>query len=273
MVIDTHAHFWNYPAGSKFRHDPPQEPISAAQLLDRMDEAGVDKVVHITRSVMGFDNNYSLEGAAQFPERIRVMGRFDFSAPAWPERLRAWLQNPLMVGIRITVLPPEDRWFADDAQLDAFWSEAEKLEIPVAIYAPGRSAMVARIAKAHPGLRLIVDHLGIRVFDIFKSPPTLEDWPQLMALKTCPNVTIKLSAIPEAMVEGPPFRRSRELILRLYERFGPARMMWGSNYPLITQVCSYQEALALVQGCEFLSAGDREQILSRTAASVLRLPW
>jgi hypothetical protein len=50
-----------------------------------MDIAGVDKLIQLTRGLMGFDNSYSIEGATRFPNRIRVMGRFNAGAPTpWP---------------------------------------------------------------------------------------------------------------------------------------------------------------------------------------------
>lgn len=273
MVIDSHAHFWKYPDGSTFRYKPVQHPLSVAGLVQRMDDAGVDKVVHVTRSVMGFDNDFSLEGAAQFPDRVRVMGRFDLEEGRWSERLRSWRDNPLMVGVRFTVLPPEERWFADDVLLEPFWAEAEELGIPVAIYAPEGAAMLGRIAERHPGLRLIVDHLALRVFDIFNRKPSLDSLPLLMALRKFPNVFIKLSAIPEATVEKGPFEQSRQVVRKIYDCFGPERLMWGSNFPVISQICGYKDSLDVVRDCAFLSSKDREQILSRTAITVLDLPW
>ena len=91
--------------------------------------------------------------------------------------------------------------------------------------------MLGHIAARHPGLTLIVDHIGMRVFDIFKTPPSEDDQPNLMALRRYPNVIIKVSSIPEALVESHPFPKSQLRLQKIYDHFAPDRMMWGSNYP------------------------------------------
>lgn len=274
MIIDSHAHYWKTPPSANPTFGAHHEPIEVDEFVRHMDQAGIDKVVQVTRGVMGFDNSYSLAGAARYPDRIRVLGRIDAGAPDLQQQLRGWLEQPFMVGIRLmTMFPSEAAWF-EDGTIERFWPAAEREGIPISLYAPERSRLVARVAERHPELSLVVDHIGMRVFDIFDSPsPSMADWPNLMALSRYPNVTIKVSGIPEVMVERYPFRKSLERVREVYEQFGPERMMWGSNYPPTTLVCSYGEAKALIDDCAFLSTKDKDTIRARTAARVFRLPW
>ncbi len=272
-VIDTHAHFWERPATAP-QASESGEPVSSEQLLAAMEQAGVDKVIQVTRSLMGYDNRYSLEGAARYPDRFRVFGRFDPAAPNVVSRLRSWLDQPYMIGIRLMLIaPPEDGWL-QDGTLEPFWAEAERLDIPIAVYAPHQVSRLAAVGERHPGLRLLVDHLGLRVFRVDEPPSPFEDWDDIFKLVAVPNTFLKVSGLPEATSERYPFPRAGRYLRELYERFGADRLMWGSNYPVTLHVCSYQESLDLVRvACDFISAGDREKILGGTAKRVLRLPW
>lgn len=157
--------------------------------------------------------------------------------------------------------------------MDGLWPHIARLGIPVTLGAPERARMVGAIAEKYPGFPLIVDHAGLRVINIFESRPSMDDWPNLLDLRRYPNVYIKVSALPESMVESAPFEQSRAVLSELYDAFGPDRLIWGSNYPRITQVCSYRECLECVRDAPFLTATDRQKILAGNIARVLRLPW
>lgn len=273
MIIDSHAHYWTLPPAQNATFGAHHDPIEVDAFVQHMDHAGIDKLVAVTRGLSGWDNSYTLRGAAKYPERIRVLGRIDAGAPDVKETLRGWLQQPYMVGIRLmTMFPSEAPWF-EDGTIERFWPEAERHRIPISFYAPERSKLVAQVAERHPDLPLVVDHIGMRVFEIFERPPSMEDWPNFMALKRFPNVTIKVTGIPEAMVERYPFSKCKDRVREIYDQFGPERMMWGSNYPPTTVVCSYQEARMLIEDCVFLSAQDKDKIYARTACRVFNLPW
>jgi L-fuconolactonase len=274
MVIDTHAHFWRLMPEANTDPGSSHEPIGVDEFVRHMDEAGVDKLLQITRSIMGFDNSYSLESVANYPERIRVLGRINPRAPDLLAQMDGWLKQSGMVGIRLMAVNAIEASCFDDGTIDRLWPEAETRAIPISVYAPERSKLIGEVATRHPDLQLVVDHIGMRVFDIFERPPSMEDWPNLMALSRCPNITIKVSGIPEAMVERHPFPKSQRCIQEIYDRFGADRMMWGSNYPPTTQICTYRQALDLLSSqCTFLTAADKDKILAGTATKVFRLPW
>lgn len=282
QVIDTHAHYWEPP-----RPDRPydtaelarvdvEDAVSAEQLLGVLDDAGVEKVIQVTRSIMGYDNRYSLEGAARHPDRVRVFGRFDPAAPDMARRLETWLDQPYMTGIRLMLcFPPQDQWLLDGT-LEPFWAKAEELDIPVAVYAPYQARTLGDVARRYPGLRLLVDHLALRVHPVSDPvpPSPFLGWSDLLDLARVPNVFVKVSALPEATDERFPFPEAQQRLRQVYERFGPDRLLWGSNYPPTLRVCSYREAVDFIRtACDFLSPEDRAKILGGTAKRVLRLPW
>ncbi len=60
------------------------------------------------------------------------------------------------------------------------------------------------------------------------------------------------------------------MIRSLYERFGPYRMCWGSDYPVVRFFMTYQHALeAFRTHCTFVSEQDKTWILGKTLARLL----
>src|SRR5439155_8084939 len=151
--IDTHVHYWEAERPDRpydqagIRH---RDPFPVEMLIAEMDRAGVDKTLQVTPTIMGFDNRYALEGAAKYPDRLRVFGRVDPTAPDIGRRLDGWLDQPYMVGIRLTLFSPAARAWLAEGVAAPFWKEAERRDIPVAVFVVGQVDLVGRVAARHP---------------------------------------------------------------------------------------------------------------------------
>ena len=146
---------------------------------------------------------------------------------------------------------------------------------------------LARLARAFPGLRFVVDHLGgvIRAGahagrDIFPQ------WRQgLVDLSTCPNVTIKLSGLGMRLSafgfdEGDVPPTSAQLVaawrpwmLTALDLFGADRCMWGSNFPVDKGSYAYGVGLNAMQHLMAdASASERDDVFWRSAQRTYGLP-
>jgi predicted TIM-barrel fold metal-dependent hydrolase len=274
LVIDTHAHCWEA-ATPERPHGPGSEsagpPVTVENLLAAMDAAGVDKVTHITRGLMQFDNRYTLESAALHPDRMCAFGTLDPTVAGIAERLATWLDSPYMLGVRLMLMTSEESGWMSNGSMDAFWDAAERYNVPVALYAPFQVQATANAARRHPGLRLLVDHLALWHS---AGPTTFQSWSELPELLPLPNVYLKASILPEATGERSPYPAAQQYMREIYERFGADRIMWGSNYPVCLKAGTYRESVDFVrEACDFIPARDRATILGGTAARVLGLPW
>jgi predicted TIM-barrel fold metal-dependent hydrolase len=271
-LIDAHLHYWEPPSEERPHSSAGMDigpPRSVEEVLGTTGAAGVERILQVTPSCMGWDNRYALEGAEANPDRIRVFGRLDPSAPDAAEQVDAWLEHPLAVGIRLTLFRAGATW-SGDPSWEPFWNRCEQLGAPVAVYAPEQSADLGALADAHPGLNLLVDHCSLS-----HAPDTYAFWDDLLALESRPNVVLKVSYFPEAAEgEAYPFTRAQARMREVYERFGADRMIWGSNFPPVLTACSYEQALAFVRDeCGFFAPGDLEKVLGGTAIRVAGLPW
>ncbi len=282
MITDSQIHLWeaNRPDRPWTDISEPNlpEPYGPERFLPVLDAAGVDRAVIVPPGFMGTHNEYGLECAQRHPRRLAVMGLIDPAAPDAPERVARWIAQPGMLGIRTHVHARlRALWGADDAA-DPFWAACERHDVPVAVFSTGAKDYVKRIARRHPELRLVVDHMGLPVAEaLFKAQgdavesldhPEIE---QMLALARYPRVAVKVSA-------KPPFDRSAlgvELVRRVYEAYGPRRMFWGTDYTQSLRVGyeSYDEQIDVIrERAGFLNDDDREWILGRAIAEFLGWP-
>jgi L-fuconolactonase len=231
-----------------------------------LDANGVQGAVLVPPSWNGWDNGYSLDAAVAQPKRFTVMGRFNFQAADAKERLRTWRDQPGMAGIRFFIsgepwmqlLAPEQRWI---------WEIAEESRLPLMATIPGNIAAFEPILQQCPHLRLIIDHAG-------RHPRGAQDdgaWAdadQLHALARFKHVGVKVSSLPCFSTQTYPFKNLHTPIRKLYDVFGPERLMWGSDATRLT--CPYGENIRLfTEALDFLSSSDKEWIMGRALAQAL----
>lgn len=280
-IVDTHLHYWQWPRDPDSRaaaqalaersSAPVEDELPYDDVAATIQQAGVQHAIQVTRTLNGYDNGYSVEGARARPGTFRVCGRFNPGDPNVAGRLRSFVADPLIVAIRLFWYPGDDGRLRDGS-MDGFLREAEILGVPVCVYAPRNVGGVHGMASRFPDLPLIVDHLGADLFSPLGH--RFDHWDDVCRLAPFENVYLKVSALPEATGERFPFPTAQGRVREVYELFGPDRLMWGSNYPLTTRVCTYREATDLIRAtCEFLAPEDREKILGATARAVFRLPW
>ena len=89
----------------------------------------------------------------------------------------------------------------------------------------------------------------------------------LCAMAQFEQVMVKVSAFYALGAGAPPYHDLGDLIRRVVDAFTPARLMWASDAPYQVQAPhTYAASVDLImEGLDFLSAGDREQILTTTA--------
>jgi predicted TIM-barrel fold metal-dependent hydrolase len=272
IVVDSQVHVW--PPDRPDRRLGPgvgeRKPYGYEQLVRDMNRAGVDRAILVPPSFDADRNDYALEAVRTHPDRFAIMGRVALAKPG-NDVLKAWREQPGMLGVRLTFHRDADRPWLTDGTADWFWPQAERHGIPVMVHAPERLAEIGAIAARHPGLRIIVDHMGFARATMDEAAPAAVE--RMNALARHPNVFVKVSALPCFSTEPYPFDNLREPLRRVIEAFGPRRAFWGSDITRVPASCSYRQVVShFTDELDFLSAADLEWIMGRGLAECLRWP-
>jgi predicted TIM-barrel fold metal-dependent hydrolase len=235
-----------------------------------MDDAGIDRVVIVPPGLNDV-NTYALEAAKRYPNRFAVMGRIPLEDPKSAALLPKWKEQPGMLGVRVTFNNPTRIGWLSDGTADWFWPAAEKAGLPVMFLAPGRVATFAPIAERHPGLPLIIDHMGVNAV-IAKEKRVPEVIGQAVALAKYPNVSIKMSNIASMTLEPYPFRDMTEHLRRVFDAYGPRRCYWGTDLTQTFAKATYRQRVThFTEALDFLSEEDKDWVMGRAIQE--RLSW
>lgn len=274
-IVDSQIHVWGadtpdrpWPPGRAGEAQRPY-PVTKDMVLFQMDLAGVSRAVLVPPSWEGDRNDLALEAARLHPDRFGVMGRLDLRDPASRDRVAGWKRQPGMLGMRLTFHNEHNRHFLTDGTADWLWPAAEKAGIPVMVLVPGSLEVIDRIAARHPGLRIVIDHVGLQIRQ--KAPRVFDDLPGVCALARHPNVAVKASGMPSLSAERYPFRDLHEAIRRLVDAFGPRRTFWGTD--LTRMPCTYYECITLfTEHLPWLKGQDLAWVMGRGVCEWLGWP-
>ncbi|MEQ1715974.1 MAG: amidohydrolase family protein [Hyphomicrobium sp.] len=274
MIVDAQAHFWkasgpDYPwdAGAK-----PQlpEPFTYERALKLMDAAGIDRVVIVPPGLNDV-NTYALEAAAKHPTRFRVMGRIRIEDPKQAALFPKWKEQPGMLGLRLTFNNPAHTALLTSGGVDWLWPAAEKAKLPIMFLAFGRAGLFAPIAEKHPGLTLIVDHMGVNAA-VAKAGNMAEQIAIVAGLAKYPNVSVKLSNLANSTLTPYPWPDLNDHIKRLYDAYGPQRCYWGTDVTNGMDKADWaQRRKHFEEEIKFISEADKDLVMGRSILQ--RLQW
>ncbi len=274
-IVDSQVHIWGadtperpWPPGRAQDAQKPY-PISKETMLFQMDLAGVRRVVIVPPSWEGERNDLGLEAARTYPDRFAVMGRLTLQDAASRDKLAQWKAQPGMLGMRFTFHNEHYRHLLTDGSADWLWPAAEKAGIPLMVLMPGALDQLDRIAGAHPGLKLIIDHVGLNRRDM--GVRVFDDLPKVCALAKHANVAVKASGMPSLSRERYPFRDLHPHIRTLVDAFGPQRTFWGTD--LTRMPCTYYECITLfTEHLPWLQGEDLAWVMGRGICEWLGWP-
>ena len=244
-------------------------PLGHEELLREMNGAGVARCVLVPPTWEADRNDTSLEAARLHPDRFRVMGRLSLTKPESRALMASWKQQPHMLGVRMVFNRGQSGAWFTDGTADWFWDAAQRYDIPVMALAPNDVPKFGEIAERHPGLRLIVDHMGLN--SVLRGKSLTASVDNVVKLARHKNIAVKVSALPCYVDEPYPFPTLHSLVRRVVDAFGPQRCFWGTDLSHLP--CPYKQAVTLfTEEMKSLTADELEWIMGRAIAEWLRWP-
>jgi L-fuconolactonase len=277
MIIDSHCHAW-----PRWPYQPPVPDDASRgaveQLLWEMDQNGVDRATLVCARIdRNPDNNdYIADAVARHRTRLHQFADADcrwspeYHSAGAADRLRALADRLPIEGITHYVEPDNDGWFRSDEGLAFFRVAAERNLIVSLAAAPVWQDDIRAIARAFPTLPILCHHLaGIRSWKGGATEALSLVLPSARLL----NIHVKISGFYYGSDRPWEYPHSEALwiVRALYEAFGPHRLCWGSDYPVVRRALTYRQAIeAFRTHCSFVSPADRDAILGGTLDALLR---
>src|SRR3984957_18630833 len=242
-VIDSHVHVWKkdpqYP-WAKETARPPDKDATAEMLLDLMKANGVDKTVIIQVIHYRWDNSYLADVLKRYPTYFRGVARVNPESPAAPDDLSRLVEQQGFRGVRISPAGNASGDWIHGPLMPPLWQRCDQLKVPMTILAPvTRMPEVAALVEKFPNLTVVIDHMADSPLD---KPDQLK---MLLALQRYPKVFVKVSHTWSLSKQPYPYLDSQAQVKRLYDAFGPERLMAGTDWPLVEGYCGYAKAVAI----------------------------
>ena len=275
MIVDTHVHIWEisekYPVGPTAPNftSKPDEAATADELIEDMDQNGVDRTVLVQTSWSTWDNGYIADSQARFPDRFIGHGMLDPQNLDNAEQARYWMRERGLVGFRFHPMYYPDEKVLTTPQNRPLWEALAEMGAVIQFHLNAACAdQVAEIARRHPQMPLLLDHMGYPQPD---QPPAA--FQPIVDLAAHDNVAVKISDVHGRSEQAFPYADMHSAIQRLHRAFGTERMLWGTGYPGRHRTehnwPTLAEELRLVrEGFNFLSRREKDQMLGGTAARI-----
>uniref|UniRef100_A0A7C4QPM1 Amidohydrolase n=1 Tax=Schlesneria paludicola TaxID=360056 RepID=A0A7C4QPM1_9PLAN len=274
--IDAHSHIWpptadRYPLapGITIKDlDPPSFTDDELMALARPE--GVGRVVLIQHSVFHlFDNSYLIDAVKRHPTRFRVVGMVDDHQPQAGAAMKRLLPQGV-TGFRITPFIRKEhpeRWLDTPGMQEMWQTAAETRQAMCCLINPQDLPAVERMCARHPETPVVIDHFARIGID---GELRDGDVRALCQLARYPHVSVKISAFYALGKKQPPHLELVPMIRRLYDVFGPQRLMWASDSPYQIQgPNTYASSISLVRDrLDFASSEDQQWLLRKTAEKV-----
>ena len=242
-MIDSHQHFWQLGRGDYAWPNPSVAPINRDfapdDLRGQLKRHGIAQTVLVQATDSVAETEFLLHIAATEAFVAGVVGWVDLSAPdaiATIDRLRAdrWLKGlrPMLQGIEDT------DWILRPSVAPALAHMAQVGLRFDALIQPRHLRAIETLALRHPSLPIVIDHVAKPRMGQRQAPDP--DWIRgMQRLSALPNVWCKLSGMITEIGPDWHIEDLRPFAKAVIDAFGPDRLMWGSDWPVVNLAGDY----------------------------------
>lgn len=250
-IVDAHQHYWQPARGDyAWLAQAPatlQRPFLPADLCHQRQAAGVQFGVLVQAAPTENETRYLFELAQRDAAILGVIGWVDLAAEDVCTRIQSLVHdgNGVLHGLRPMAQDIADpdwlAWHALDRAFDCMLDHGLTFD---ALVTTVQLPALCRRLHRHPQLRAVLDHAG-------KPPMAHGDsgqWTRWIdELAQQPQLHCKLSGLLTLLAPGMHEQAIEPYVEGLFKRFGAQRLMWGSDWPVLTTHADYGHWLQLAQ--------------------------
>lgn len=242
MKIDAHQHVWRVARGDYGWLTPDLTPLYRDYSLDdlrpHLARAGIGGTVLVQAAPTEAETRFMLDVARDSGGLVRaVVGWVEMSAPDAPDRIAALAADRRLRGIRPMIQDIPDPGWMLDRRLDPAVRALRELGLCLdALVKPPHLSNLRRLLARHPDLPVVIDHGAKPAIAAQRREPWATD---IAAVARDTRAMCKLSGL---VTEAGPDWHAHDLrpyADHLLTCFGPARLMWGSDWPVVNLAGGY----------------------------------
>jgi L-fuconolactonase len=246
--IDAHQHYWSLQRGDYGWLTPSEvglyRDFTPHDLSPELLECAVHATVLVQAAPTEGESRFLFDLARRHASIAGVVGWTDFEASDVAERISRLVRDGrgMLKGLRPMVQNISDPDWLDRGSLDgAFEAMIVNDLVFDALVTPRHLGALERRLRRHPRLRAVIDHAGKP--DIANAK--VEPWAGLLEqLAHSTKVHCKLSGLLTQARQGAGLAELDAFVARIFSCFGADRVMWGSDWPVVTLRATYQEWMA-----------------------------
>jgi L-fuconolactonase len=271
LRIDAHQHFWRVSRGDYGWLNPGLAAIyrdfGPSDLAPLLKPGGLDATILVQAAATEAETWFLLEIASRTPFVAGVVGWTALDAPGTLANIEKLAVEPLLVGLRPMLHDLDDEdWVLRPDVASALQAMVGHRLVFDALVRPRHLSRLLLLADRHPTLPVVIDHAA--------KPDMRGSWDprwaaDMAALAQRPNVTCKLSGLLTEAGEGAGLEELRPWFAHVLHIFGPSRLIWGSDWPVVTLAAEYGRWWQITQDLLApLAPAEREAILGGNAARI-----
>jgi L-fuconolactonase len=249
MIIDAHQHFWDLArgdyawltadAGVLYRDYLPHD------LAGTLREHGVGATVLVQAAASEAETQFLFRLATAHPFVAGVVGWVDFESHVAPRRIAslAAAGGGRLKGMRPMIHDIADAAWVTRPALDAAFEAMTAHELVFdALVRPKHLRVLRERLLRHPKLRAVLDHAGKP--DIAHGD--FDAWAKdLERLARDTAACCKLSGLLTEAGDRSAPEQLAPFVAHVFACFGPERVVWGSDWPVLVRFSSYAHWLEL----------------------------
>ncbi|WP_158299433.1 amidohydrolase family protein [Paenibacillus antri] len=246
MYVDSHVHFWALSRGD-YGWLKPSNPVLyrdylPEHLLPKLQERGVEGVIAVQAAPTEAEARFLLELSLRYPIVVGVSAGLDPFAATFAASIERLRESPAFKGVRLNgsdfLRAQADEEARSKLEEALRLMERARLTLDVLLRPDALAAVAERLSET-PALRCVVNHLGCP--GAGSGEPRDARWSEGMKrLAALPSVSAKLSGMLTLSERPEPLR---PYVDELFDRFGSARLLFGSDWPVALQAGGYDDVV------------------------------
>ncbi|QIG94778.1 MULTISPECIES: amidohydrolase family protein [unclassified Bradyrhizobium] len=269
--IDAHHHVWTLARADYGWLTPERGPIyrdfGLSDLMPHLAAAGIDGTILVQAAPTEAETAFMLD-VAKGSDLVRgVVGWIDFDADDAATRIDAIAGRELLVGLRPMVQDiADDDWLLRPELAAPLEAMAQYGLVFDALVLPRHLPRLVQVVDRHPDLQFVLDHFGKPNLATGDIAAWKDD---IASLAARANVVCKLSGLATEAAPNWQVADLREAVDHALACFGPQRMLWGSDWPVVNLAGGYARWFAAAESLlADLSSEARAAIFGGNAARV-----